>query len=321
MLLEACVAVSAGLPWVATNLDLTIPTPRGTAPGNGALVEVVRSTTGASPRVAGKPFRPLMDESCERTDALRPLVVGDRLDTDIAGAHAAGLPSLLVLTGVSGAADLLQATPELRPTYLSADLSGLHEAHGAPRRDGGSWVGARCRASWASDGDSGPGAMRLIVERVPEPTQEGRPDHAGLSGVKASSVAGGMAAQSRGLTVGSPEADGLRSTETVTGTGNVGRAPGDGAAGAAHAVAEVEGAVAGAVGAVAETGDGLTAALDGEPGGAGDAVVVFVDALRVVCAAVWHRVDAAADAEERDRIVAAGELALRPWTTGLESAG
>ena len=58
MLLEACVAVRAGLPWVATNLDATLPTPRGPAPGNGAFVDVVRRTTGAEPEVAGKPFRP-----------------------------------------------------------------------------------------------------------------------------------------------------------------------------------------------------------------------------------------------------------------------
>jgi len=57
-----------------------------------------------------------------------PLVVGDRLDTDIAGANSAGLSSLLVLTGVSTAADLLNAEPGERPTYLAEDLRGLHQS-------------------------------------------------------------------------------------------------------------------------------------------------------------------------------------------------
>jgi glycerol-1-phosphatase len=166
MLLEACVAVHAGLPWVATNTDLTIPTPRGTAPGNGALVEVVRAATGGTPRVAGKPFRPLMDESCVRTNAQRALVVGDRLDTDIAGAHAAGLPSLLVLTGVSGAAELLRAEPSLRPTYLADDLSGLHRPHTAPRREGDAWVGQGTRATWDGLDGSTTRSPRLVVDRL-----------------------------------------------------------------------------------------------------------------------------------------------------------
>jgi hypothetical protein len=165
MLLQACVGVSAGLPWVATNTDLTIPTPRGTAPGNGALVQVVRTATGATPRVAGKPFRPLMDESCVRTGARRALVVGDRLDTDIAGAHAAGLPSLLVLTGITGAQELLGAPPQQRPTYLAADLFGLHRPHTAPRREGAAWVGEHFCARWEpTDGADPSTAARLLLE-------------------------------------------------------------------------------------------------------------------------------------------------------------
>ena len=125
MLLEACVGVRAGLPWVATNGDLTIPTPRGPAPGNGALVDVVRRTTGVDPAMAGKPFRPIMDEAVRRTGASRALVVGDRLDTDIEGAAAADLPSLLVLTGIDGVRALLAAPPAARPTYLGVDLDDL----------------------------------------------------------------------------------------------------------------------------------------------------------------------------------------------------
>ncbi|MEO7744902.1 MAG: HAD-IIA family hydrolase [Actinomycetota bacterium] len=128
-LVEGCLAVRAGVAWVATNLDLSIPTPRGPAPGNGALVQVVQQATGATPTVTGKPWRPIMDEAVRRTGARRPLVVGDRLDTDIAGAAAAELPSLLVLTGVSAARDLLAAPAGLRPTLLAADLDGLAAPH------------------------------------------------------------------------------------------------------------------------------------------------------------------------------------------------
>jgi hypothetical protein len=125
---------------VATNLDATLPTPRGAAPGNGAFVDVVRRTTGVEPRVAGKPFRPLMDASVQRLQASSAVVVGDRLDTDLAGARRAGLPGVLVLTGVTTARTLLAAAPVERPDYLAADLSGLLEPHEAPRREGAAWV-------------------------------------------------------------------------------------------------------------------------------------------------------------------------------------
>jgi HAD superfamily hydrolase (TIGR01450 family) len=122
---EACAAINAGAPWFASNTDLTIPSPRGIVPGNGAAVEVVRIATGAEPRVAGKPLPPMHRESVLRTGARRPLVVGDRLDTDIEGAFNGGVDSLLVLTGVTDARHLLAAEPRHRPTYVDADLRGL----------------------------------------------------------------------------------------------------------------------------------------------------------------------------------------------------
>ncbi|MFD5099428.1 HAD hydrolase-like protein [Streptomyces albidochromogenes] len=122
---EASYAVARGLPWFASNTDLTIPSARGIAPGNGAAVEVVRIATGAEPQVAGKPLPPMHRETILRTGAERPLVVGDRLDTDIEGANVGGVDSLLVLTGVTDAAQLLSAAPKYRPTYVDADLRGL----------------------------------------------------------------------------------------------------------------------------------------------------------------------------------------------------
>ncbi|HZE66566.1 MAG TPA: HAD-IIA family hydrolase [Sporichthyaceae bacterium] len=128
-LAEGTFAVRRGLPWVASNTDLTIPTARGIGPGNGTLVEVIRLASGASPIVAGKPELALHRESAERVGAQRPLVVGDRLDTDILGATRAQTDSLLVLTGVTDAVELLAAPPDRRPTYLAEDLRGLLVAH------------------------------------------------------------------------------------------------------------------------------------------------------------------------------------------------
>ncbi|MEV8478892.1 HAD-IIA family hydrolase [Streptomyces sp. NPDC051173] len=127
-LAEASYAVARGVPWFASNTDLTIPSARGIAPGNGAAVQVVRIATGAEPQVAGKPLPPMHRETVLRTGAERPLVVGDRLDTDIEGAYVGGVDSLLVLTGVTTAAQLLAAPPEHRPTYVAEDLRGLLQA-------------------------------------------------------------------------------------------------------------------------------------------------------------------------------------------------
>ncbi|MCM2393211.1 HAD hydrolase-like protein [Streptomyces albipurpureus] len=122
---EACYAIARGVPWFASNTDLTIPSGRGIAPGNGAAVEVVRIATGAEPQVAGKPLPPMHRETVLRTGARRPLVVGDRLDTDIEGAFNGDVDSLLVLTGVTDGAQLLAARPAHRPTYVDADLRGI----------------------------------------------------------------------------------------------------------------------------------------------------------------------------------------------------
>jgi glycerol-1-phosphatase len=146
-LAEACYAVTAGAQWVATNPDLTVPTPRGTAPGNGQLTAVVARTTGRRPDVTGKPGPGLFQSAVRRGGGGRALVVGDRLDTDIAGAVAAGLPSLAVLSGVTGVQQLLGAEPQERPTYLAEDLSGLWTAHPPVFSEWGWWrcQGARAR--------------------------------------------------------------------------------------------------------------------------------------------------------------------------------
>ena len=124
-LAEATLAIRAGALWVTANLDTTLPTERGLVPGNGSMVAALRAATAAEPLVAGKPAPALMQDALARGQFRSPLVVGDRLDTDIAGANAAGLPSLMVLTGVSTAADAVTADADHRPTYLGEDLRAL----------------------------------------------------------------------------------------------------------------------------------------------------------------------------------------------------
>ena len=135
-IMRAAVRVRDGLWWVASNRDLSIPTPYGTAPGHGVLVETIQRFSGVAPVVAGKPERPLLDETVRRVGGGRPLMVGDRLDTDIEGAVNAGVDSLLVLTGVTGLPELVAARPQERPTYLSPDLGGLAEPHPRPLVEG-----------------------------------------------------------------------------------------------------------------------------------------------------------------------------------------
>jgi HAD superfamily hydrolase (TIGR01450 family) len=122
---EAAIAINRGAHWVATNVDPTRPTDRGLVPGNGAAVNAVMMAVQAKPEVAGKPYRPLLDDTVERLKAHHPLFVGDRLDTDIAGAVNAGLDSMLVLSGSHRAEELLAAAPRERPTHVGQDLRAL----------------------------------------------------------------------------------------------------------------------------------------------------------------------------------------------------
>jgi len=126
-LAEAALAIRAGALWVAANVDPTLPTERGLLPGNGSLVAALRAATDAEPRVAGKPAPQLFQDAVARGDFRASLVVGDRLDTDIEGANAAKLPSLMVLTGVNTARDAVYAEPARRPTFIGHDLRSLHQ--------------------------------------------------------------------------------------------------------------------------------------------------------------------------------------------------
>lgn len=102
-MMEATLLVRAGIPFYATNTDKTFPTPRGEIPGAGAWISVIVTATGVEPIVAGKPSPYLMELSLEKlgTSKAETLVVGDRLETDIAAGQNVGCPTALVLSGVS----------------------------------------------------------------------------------------------------------------------------------------------------------------------------------------------------------------------------
>jgi HAD superfamily hydrolase (TIGR01457 family) len=138
-LAEASYAAREGAYFLATNLDLTFPNERGFAPGNGSLVRVVATASGVEPQSAGKPEPAMYVRAAQRVGATRPLVVGDRLDTDLGGARAANFPGLLVLTGVSKAFDALLAAPGVRPSFIGESIAALGEVHPAPESREGWW--------------------------------------------------------------------------------------------------------------------------------------------------------------------------------------
>jgi HAD superfamily hydrolase (TIGR01450 family) len=201
-LAEAVVAVRGGARHVATNLDRTIPSPRGPLPGNGALVGVVAAVTGHVPLVTGKPDPAMHAECVRRTGAERPLVVGDRLDTDIEGARRTGAASILVFTGVTDPATMLTAAPERRPDLIAPDAGGLLSVHPAVTGGPGAW---RCGGWTAATGE----AAGVLVLRHDGPD---RPDDDGLDGLRALCVAAWSGSRDapadvRVLTEGRPAAE------------------------------------------------------------------------------------------------------------------
>ncbi len=146
-LAEAVYAINAGAAYVATNLDSTMPTERGMALGNGAMIAAVTHATGVEPEYsAGKPQPGIFQHAAKQQNMQRPIVVGDRLDTDIHGANAAGFDGALVLSGVTNPADAILADPVQRPAYILRDLRGLHESQSAPAQVGNAWIAGDSRA-------------------------------------------------------------------------------------------------------------------------------------------------------------------------------
>lgn len=149
-LAQAAFALANGATWVATNRDLTIPLEGGIAPGNGSLVAAVVNAVGREPLVAGKPEPALFRLAARSLNVQRPIVFGDRLDTDIEGGNRAGMHTALVLTGINSGYDALVAEPAQRPHYLLATLNDVHSPYVAPVRaaEGNEDV-YRCGDDWA----------------------------------------------------------------------------------------------------------------------------------------------------------------------------
>ena len=163
-LAEAAYAVRDGAYFLATNLDLTLPNDRGLAPGNGSLVQAVVTASGVEPDSAGKPAPAMFHQAAALVGAKAPLVVGDRLDTDLAGANAAGFAGLLVLTGVSSARDAVLARPSERPTFIGETIAALGQPHPRAERQGDWWQVGQATAK-AVKGEltvAGPGGIDAI---------------------------------------------------------------------------------------------------------------------------------------------------------------
>lgn len=182
-LAEAAYAIERGAWHVASNMDKSLPTARGFAPGNGALVRAVRAATGVHPDSAGKPEPTMYRLAVDRAGGRRPLVVGDRLDTDLAGARAGGFAGLHVLTGVSTTRDDVLAAAHFRPHFLAADLRGLLEPHPKPEPAAEGWWTCRGAAARVAGGalelDGGTGGpldlVRAACAAAWDAADDGRP--------------------------------------------------------------------------------------------------------------------------------------------------
>jgi len=120
---DATLAIRAGARFVGSNPDTTLPAPDGLWPGAGATLALLRAATGVQPEVAGKPERALLDTAAAAIGPGPYLMVGDRADTDLDGAHRLGWSTALVLSGVTRPSDLPDLTTA--PDHLLADVGGL----------------------------------------------------------------------------------------------------------------------------------------------------------------------------------------------------
>lgn len=132
LMTEGAYAINKGAEYYATNTDATLPTERGFALGNGALVAAVVKATGKRPISAGKPRPEIFLRAAQMIKSEKTIGVGDRLETDVAGAIAAKMASLHVLTGVHSARDVITARKGQRPSFVGLGLEALNETHPRP---------------------------------------------------------------------------------------------------------------------------------------------------------------------------------------------
>lgn len=122
---HASMLIRAGSDFIGTNPDPTLPTPHGFVPGSGTVIGAIEIASGTKAKIIGKPQPTLYKMALKRL-GLKPeetLAIGDRLDTDIAGAQAAGIHTALVLTGASTLEDAQHFDPQ--PEIIIQDLQEL----------------------------------------------------------------------------------------------------------------------------------------------------------------------------------------------------
>lgn len=125
-LAQASFAIQQGADWLVSNRDLSIPMPQGNAPGNGSFINVIAEISGRHPDFsAGKPEPVMFASAVKRFSMQRPLVVGDRLDTDIFGAIHAGYDSALVETGTHTRRDADALDEKRKPHWVLPNLQAL----------------------------------------------------------------------------------------------------------------------------------------------------------------------------------------------------
>ena len=117
---------NTGAAFIGTNPDVTYPAPDGLVPGAGSVIGMIQLATSVEPTIIGKPQRAMFDVAVQRlgVPASETLMIGDRLDTDIAGGQAAGLKTAFVLTGVSTRDEI----GAIQPDYVFQDLLTLTKA-------------------------------------------------------------------------------------------------------------------------------------------------------------------------------------------------
>jgi 4-nitrophenyl phosphatase len=122
---RATLHIRAGVPFYGTNPDKTFPTPLGLVPGAGAILAAIEAATGVEPIIIGKPLPAMMHMALEKlgTEPEETLVVGDRLETDIAAGQAADCKTALVLSGVSSREQAHSWQPA--PDFIVEDLTTL----------------------------------------------------------------------------------------------------------------------------------------------------------------------------------------------------
>lgn len=133
-LAEATLAVRAGARFIGTNSDTSFPSERGQIPGTGALLALLEAATGVTPTVIGKPNPGMFEQAMHKlgTSTGTTLMVGDRYETDIAGAIELGMPTAAVLTGITSEEEFRQVRPQ--PALI---LPGLPELLAAFRQADG----------------------------------------------------------------------------------------------------------------------------------------------------------------------------------------